>query len=61
MIVMELALSFGEMKIPMMWKCASVVGSITNGRDNRTNFVSASVYNANNRSNQEIRRIKENG
>jgi len=61
MIVMELASSFGEMKIPMMWKCASVVGSITNGRDNRTNFVSASVYNASNRSNQEIRRIKENG
>ena len=29
MIVMELASSFGEMKIPMMWKCASVEGSIT--------------------------------
>jgi hypothetical protein len=55
MNVMAQDLSSGEMKIPMMWKCASVVGSITNGRDNRTNFVSASVYNVGHRNTKELK------
>ena len=49
---MAQVLSFGVMTQTMMQNLASVQ---RNGRDNRTNFVSASVYNVGHRNTKELK------